>query len=223
MEVIFSKPKKRKKKKMIIIVIIIIFILCSFIFIQNNVNPEIIAASEKEAQSLTNYSIAKSINEIISQNISYQDLVNILYDNDGKIQAILANSTRINLISQMISIKTYEYISNLGLDGIDISLGSLTGMPIFTEKGPFMNFKIKPISSVKCDIKSNFISAGINQTLHQINAIVVAEVTVIIPGLKDRVVNTETSVLLTESIIIGEVPQVYFTFNNMDQKLNLVP
>ena len=136
---------------------------------------------------------------------------------------ISANTVKINQITQDIAIKTYNNISKLGIDGIKISLGTLSGMPILTEKGPDLTFELKPVGSVSCDLKSNFISAGINQTNHKLFLLVNSDILVIIPGLKDKKIKTQSTVLLAESIIIGEVPDTYLNFNNMDAMLDLVP
>lgn len=224
MEVYISPPKKRfKKKKIIIIAIILIIVIYCYVFFQRNINPIIISVSEKEVEALTNFAVAKAVNEINSQSITYAELVNIVYDKDGNIKLISANAVKVNQITQNIAIKTYENISKLGIDGIKISLGTLTGMPIFTEKGPDMTFELLPVGSVSCDLKSNFVSAGINQTNHKLYVLINANVTVVIPGLKDKKIKTKSTVLLAESIIIGKVPETYLNFNNMNDMLNLVP
>jgi sporulation protein YunB len=224
MEVYISPPKKRlKKKRIIIIAIILIVAIYCYVFFKKNIDPVIISVSEKEVEALTNLAVAKAVNEINSQSATYSDLVNIIYDKDGNIKMISANTVKINQITQDIAIKTYNNISKLGIDGIKISLGTLSGMPILTEKGPDLTFELKPVGSVSCDLKSNFISAGINQTNHKLFLLVNSDILVIIPGLKDKKIKTQSTVLLAESIIIGEVPDTYLNFNNMDAMLDLVP
>ena len=101
-------------------------------------------------------SVSHAISEIYSQNINYTDLVNIIYDENGKVSMILANTTKINQVTQNIAQKTYYHIEQLGKDGVKIALGTLTGMPIFTEKGPQASFEILPVGSVQCELKSSF-------------------------------------------------------------------
>lgn len=224
MEVYISSPKKRINKKTIIIIGFILFIVIyGYVFFQKNIDPVIISVSQKEVEALTNLAVAKAVSEINSKNATYSDLVNITYDQNGKVKLITANTIRINQITQDIAIKTYENISKLGIDGIKISIGTLTGMPVFTQKGPDMTFELLPVGSISCDLKSDFISAGINQTNHKLYVSINADVTVIIPGLKDKKINTNTTVLLAESIIIGEVPEIYLNSNSMDKMLDLVP
>ncbi|NLC16817.1 MAG: sporulation protein YunB, partial [Clostridiales bacterium] len=197
--------------------------LSVYIFFQRNVNPVIIAVSQKQVEAMTNMSVSHAISEIYSQNINYTDLVYIIYDENGKVSMILANTTKINQVTQNIAQKTYYHIEQLGKDGVKIALGTLTGMPIFTEKGPQASFEILPVGSVQCELKSSFDSAGINQTHHKIFVSVNADVVVVIPGLKDKKIKASSVALLAESIIIGEVPKTYLAFNNMHSMLDLTP
>ena len=52
------------------------------------------------------------------------------------------------------------------------------------------------------------MSAGINQTLHQITLIISADVHFIMPWYRTKG-NFETDFLLAETIIVGEVPDAY--------------
>ncbi|HHW89785.1 MAG TPA: sporulation protein YunB [Clostridiales bacterium] len=224
LEVYVSPPKKSKfKKRFIIISILLAIILFVYIFFQRNVNPVIIAISQKQIEAMTNMAVSQAISEIYSQNIYYTDLINIIYDEHGKVSLILANSTKINQVTQSVAQKTYYHIEQLGKDGIKIALGTLTGMPILTEKGPQVAFEILPVGSVQCDLKSSFDSAGINQTHHKIYVSVNTDVVVVIPGLKDKKIKASSIALLAESIIIGEVPKTYLAFNSMHSMLDLTP
>ncbi|HEY8419312.1 MAG TPA: sporulation protein YunB [Clostridia bacterium] len=223
-EVYISPPKKSKlKKRLIIVSIILAIILFVYVFFQKNVNPIIASVSQKQIEALTNKAVSYAINEIYSQSINYSDLVNIIKDEQGNVKLILANTPKINKVTQDIAQKTYQYIETLGEDGINIKLGTLTGIPIFTEKGPKVFFEVLPIGSVQCELKSSFASAGINQTHHKIYVSINTDVAIVIPGLKDKKITATAVALLAESIIIGEVPDTYLAFNNMHSMLDLVP
>ena len=46
--------------------------------------------------------------------------------------------------------------------------GSFTGFKLLAGKGPGIKIRITPIGNVETDLKSEFITQGINQTLHRI-------------------------------------------------------
>ena len=62
--------------------------------------------------------------------------------------------------------------------------------------------------SVIMDFKSEFVSAGINQTKHKLYLEVNSEVLAFIPGYPVNTV-VKTSILIAETIIVGEVPAVF--------------
>ena len=56
----------------------------------------------------------------------------------------------------------------LGEAGVDASFGAILGMPIFMGMGPKVNFKFSPFGSLNYSIRTEAISAGINQTIHKV-------------------------------------------------------
>lgn len=223
LEVVLSKPKKTYKKRLIIFIIIASFFLFGVYIFKANIDPVIISVSEKKTLSLAGHAVTLSIEEVMSQDLGYNDIIIIKYTTDGKISHMAVNSVVANIITKKLAHIVYNNLITLGKDGIDISLGTLTGMPIFTEKGPYANFEVMPISTVSCNLSSDFTSAGINQTIHKLYANVSVDIAVIIPGLRDKLVKVNTSVVLAENIIVGEIPSTYLAFGKIDSSLNLVP
>ncbi len=89
-----------------------------------------------------------------------------------------------------------------------ISLGSLSGIPFFYGRGAHVNIKFSSLYSVSCDTESEFLSAGINQTLHRIVLTLKVTSGLAEPGLSERL-DAETSVILCETLVAGKVPGAY--------------
>ena len=51
---------------------------------------------------------------------------------------------------------------------LKLHFGSFTGLKLMSGKGPGIKIRISTIGNVKTDLKSEFVSKGINQTLHRI-------------------------------------------------------
>ncbi len=60
--------------------------------------------------------------------------------------------------------------------------------------------------SVVTDLKSEFTSAGINQTKHQILMTVKGYQVLMAPGI-NTTVEVETTVAVAETVIVGQVPE----------------
>ncbi|NLZ46707.1 MAG: sporulation protein YunB, partial [Clostridiales bacterium] len=77
-------------------------------------------------------------------------------------------------------------------------------------KGPNVKFKFSQVGSPEVSLKSTFSSSGINQTLHQIYAYIEIEVYSIAPK-KSKPVLFKFDYLITETVIVGEIPDTYIS------------
>ena len=121
---------------------------------------------------------------------------------------IYADSAKVNALARQMAIVSQSKINALTSFDVDIPLGTLSGLPLLSEKGPKVNIVVSPMGTVNCTFTSTFQAAGINQTLHRIYLNVESVVDLIIPGSHTQV-STSTPILLCESVIIGKVPQTF--------------
>ena len=65
------------------------------------------------------------------------------------------------------------------------------------------------------ELKSEFVAAGINQTLHKIYLEIKCNVVILTPfeTMEEQIVN---QVLLAEGLIVGEVPNSYYNLEGMN-------
>ncbi len=213
--------KKHKKRITIWTTIIFVFILFSFIF-KNGINTVIADTVELKSKALATKAMNSAIADVVINSIVYEDLVNIITDEFGNITMIQANALEINNLSKDLAQTTEIKIEEYGKMGVSIPLGTMTGIPLFVGRGPKIKLKVNPIGAVNCTFLSQFESAGINQTNHKIYLKISAEVGVVLPLLSKKY-NTTRQVLISESIIVGEVPEVYLYSDTLDTLLNFVP
>ena len=86
--------------------------------------------------------------------------------------------------------------------------GNFTGNDFFSGIGPNVKLRVMPAGTVMTEFKTEFISAGINQTRHRVYISVVCHMRVVAPFASDDVV-VDNSVTVAETILIGEVPEYY--------------
>ena len=89
--------------------------------------------------------------------------------------------------------------------------------------GPNENIKMEVVGDLDTDLKSEFISAGINQTLHRIYLEIKCKVVILTPfeTIEQEIFN---QVLLAEGLIIGEVPSSYYNLEgiNKDNAIDII-
>ena len=150
------------------------------------------------------------------ENIDYNDLITIIRDNDGNITMVKANVISINRISAVLTIDIQEALENKEQTLIKIPLGSIFGNQILSNFGPNIAIKINPTGLVTTDFRSEFIEAGINQTIHRIYLYTVCKVNIVTP-LKTITNEITNEVMVAESVIVGPVPSSYYNLEGLQQ------
>ena len=147
---------------------------------------------------------------MIQSGYGYNDFVTINKKENGDISSIIANTITLNLLARDVARITQVYVDQIIDQGVSVPIGTFTGLNFLAGRGAKLNFKLVPIGSVHVGFKSDFMSTGINQTLHKISIIVTTDMTVIMP-LSSKKISFQTDVVFSENLIVGEVPNVYLS------------
>lgn len=200
----------------------VVFVGLICVMFRTSINTIITDTIELKSKALATKAMNSAIADVVINSIVYEDLVNIITDELGNISMIQANSLEINNLSKDLAQTTEIKIEEYGRTGVSIPIGSFTGIPLFVGRGPQIKLKVNPIGAVNCSFLSQFETAGINQTNHKIYLKISADVGVVLPLLSTKY-NTTRQVLISESIIVGQVPEVYLYSDTLDTLLNFVP
>lgn len=217
-----SKKSSIKQKATIAIVVILLIVIAAILYLNFVVNPVVISMSEAKVRSLATKAVGGAVYEIISQGDIYSDLISVSKNNNGDVAMIQANSVQINLLTRKLTRLATSNLEQIGEQGIDIPIGTFSGMPILVGRGPSINIKMIPIGAISSSFKSEFTNAGINQTNHRIYVTIKSKVNVVLPTA-NQTVETSTQVLICENIIIGKIPETYLNSDSLDEMMNLIP
>ena len=88
------------------------------------------------------------------------------------------------------------------------------GISALSGISPNIKVAMERAGSIDAKIDSEFTAVGINQTLHRIYLSLTCNVGILTPF---QTVNKKVSskVLLTETVIVGEVPATYYNYDNL--------
>ncbi len=200
-----------------ILMLIILFLYAKFL-----ATPIVVANTRTQIGNFATRSINYAIADTMNQNVSYGDLVNVVKDESGDVSYIEANSVRINLLSKTMSKVVMSNFLEFAKNPIKIPLGSFSGISILTGVGPKIAFNVNPYGEVYCYFTSAFESAGINQTYHKIYLVISININIVFPFERVKVTSS-SEVLLCETLIVGNIPEVYLNSNMLMDMLNLVP
>lgn len=162
--------------------------------------------SVKNATSdLANDSVAQQIE---NGNIQYDRIVYFEKDINGRITALKTNIGEVNRLKTDILNIINGRILALDAADIGIPIGSLFLPEFFSGKGPAIPVHILAIRNSDATFSSNFIQAGINQTLHQLVMEVNVEVAVLVLG-ETSTFQVSSQIVVAETVIVGEVPNTF--------------
>jgi sporulation protein YunB len=212
---------RRKISKILIVVLIAAVLVAGFFVLDNAIRPTILSLTEARLRAIAVKAMNDAVRETVGSDVGYSDLINIEKDDQGKIVLVSANAVMMNQLAASTAIAAQEKILNLGEQGIGIPIGTIVGGPLMTGRGPQISVKFEPVGSVTTDFVTEFEDAGINQTRHKVYLAFDATVRILI-GSAPQTVDIASQVLISDTIIIGEVPQSYFQ-GTQDQLLNLLP
>lgn len=203
--------KKEKNTKVFSVIFIIIVAIFTFYTIRKAINPIIDELCIDKAKNIAT-KISNEEATVVMDKYCYDDLITIIRDNDGNIKILKTNTKNINQIMSDIPVSMLDKFKQSENANISLYLGSILGTKIFSATGPKINIRIASVGNVDTKLKSEFISQGINQTLHRIYLELNCEVTILTPydTIKQKIDN---QVLIAESVIVGDVPYSYYNMN----------
>lgn len=214
MHKIYSRSRILYAKKLSNIIVVLTIAFTVVAIVCKAVGPVFDTLCIDEAKSLATLITNKEATSVMEQ-YSYEDLFSIEKDKDGNISMIKSNIFPINAIISSIAIRIQEEINNQGRDNIKIALGTFTGVKILAGRGPNVNIRISSVGNVETDLKSEFISQGINQTLHRVYLQVKCEINILTPfnNSQESITN---QVLIAENVIVGQIPSSYYNLEGMN-------
>ncbi|MBQ9685807.1 MAG: sporulation protein YunB [Oscillospiraceae bacterium] len=161
-----------------------------------------------DASDIVTVQINNAIAEVMGQGqYDGENFVNFEKNADGEVTAISSNMAKINMLSSDILDKVVGATENRTLT-VEIPIGNLTGISLLMGRGPSVPVQIIVLTSSRVQFNNSIVTAGINQTKHQINLEVIVDIDILIPwGTESTQVVTE--VMIADTIVVGKVPDTY--------------
>lgn len=202
-----------KKSFVFFLIFLILSIIC-INFCAKKVEPIIKNICSNNARSIALKCSNSAIYENI-ENVTYDTLIIVNKDSNGKVTSLNANSAEINKLTTKIAYDIEENLAKNSQGKITIPIGILFDEGIFSGYGPKIKIKTYPVGEVKANLKSSFESVGINQTKHSLILEVNAEVRVYAPFISETQ-EYKNSIIIAETIIVSDTPSTYYNINGIE-------
>jgi sporulation protein YunB len=174
------------------------------ITIDRRASPQIHALAETLARQQAAEAIAFAVQQALAQQeITYDRLVHSTISHDG-IRTMQTNAHEVNLLRGQIN-SAVEQAVQQRRGRIRIPLGAMLGSDLLAGRGPNIGIPLRMAGSAISDIRSDFTTAGLNQSMHRVMMDLEVTISVILPGGAETF-SVEMTVALAETVIVGHVP-----------------
>lgn len=181
----------------------------------SSINPAFNILSEDKAREIATNILNIESSKVL-ENVQYDEFVTIEKDKEEKIKMLQVNTVKINLVASEIAYNVQQELSKKENSEIEIPIGAITGSKYLAGFGPKITIQIIPSGSIVTNLKSEFKSVGINQTMHRIYMEAVCNVRIITPyDMQEEVITNQ--VLMAEYVIVGEIPESYYHLEGIDE------
>ena len=192
---------------------LVFFLLVLLLSGTARMRPLLESLATTRVSNTVNRIIFEAVNEAIQEgDISYEELISLEKDNEGKITAVHSNMAAFNRLQAQILDIILARIDQVSARELSIPIGTLTGSALLAGRGPRISVRMESVGSSSARFENRFDSAGINQTNHQIVLEVDVSVSILLPGFTTAT-TVSTAVTVAETVIVGSVPETYTYFS----------
>lgn len=190
--------------------IFVLIIISASIYLKNTA-AQIAAANARDV-------VTEKINDAVIETLrageyTADSFVSFQKSDTGDITAISSNMPQINELSSAILDNLLGATKDNTIT-IHVPFGNLTGASLLMGRGPKLPLRILVLSSSRVEFNNGVVTAGINQTKHQLDLCVTVDMELLIPWGSERM-EVSSDVLIADTVIVGKVPETYL---NMQEK-----
>ena len=208
---------KKAKRRIFIILTALFCLLALLIYSLSTLSPIIKARAVELSRSHATRVINTAVREVMEEG-EYSELVEIKRDSEGNVLSLSANTSAINRLKSLVSLRILELLSREENSELKVPVGNLSGVYLLSGRGFSVSVRLIPTDSVLTTVESSFSDEGINQSWHRITMKVTLRLGVIILG-EHTAVDVCDSIVIADSVIVGKVPDAYTEIERADADL----
>lgn len=209
-------PWSRRQKRCCVLLVCLVLVAGIMLRLDCKLRPAILEIALSDLEMVVNNTIDQvCIQDAADGEITYSKLVQLQYDQNGKLQGLTTDMATLNVLRADMTRAIGQALGKVEEHPIQVPLGTAWGTALFSDLGPNIPVQVLSLESIAGYFESSFAFAGINQTRHQIQMVLTVQVVLLLPGgTYDRTFTNKITV--AESILMGDVPSHYSYFSQFD-------
>lgn len=223
--------------RFILLLTTILFFMIIFLtiwIIDRGIKPTLMDIAEEKTIEFATRTINSAVKS--TENISFEDLVDISVDGNGNVSTLGWNSAAVNRALRMATDRAEYFLygmnkgQTLDVDDpdlnpiefgesvgdlaskdptvVEIPIGQATGNTILANLGPKIPVHFEIVGSLRSDVVHDIKEFGVNAALIEIYIPVTVNVQIVIP-FSTSVAEVSTRVFIDSRVIMGNVPDFY--------------
>lgn len=200
-----EKPKRRKLPIVFGLIFLLVLVLGTAFFRMAPRMEKIVASAARSAASAQIDEVI--LNYMETNGLTYGNIVDIHYDGNGAISSVTADTAKIDILIARMDDEIGKDLEEVLME-TEIPLNVLLGTELLLGGGPKIRVHFFPINIVNIETRHEFVSQGINQTLHTVFLNISVDIEILFP-MKSRVESVDTEIPIGQTLIVGGVPTTY--------------
>lgn len=232
----FSVRRPPSARSILLLTAILFFVIIFFTIwiIDRGIKPTLMNIAEEKTIEFATRTINSAVKS--TENISFEDLVDINVDNNGNVSTLGWNSAAVNRALRTATDRAEYFLygmnkgETLDIDDpdlkpiefgdsvgdlaakdptvVEIPIGQATGNTILANLGPKIPVHFEIVGSLRSDVVHDIKEFGVNAALVEIYIPVTVNVQIVIP-FSTSVSEVSTRVFIDSRLIMGGVPEFY--------------
>ncbi|MDE7390561.1 MAG: sporulation protein YunB [Lachnospiraceae bacterium] len=185
-----------------------IFAFSWFLFYENRLAPFMEEFTLVKGEQMMSDYFSQTVTEKLTEmNLSYDDLIVTNYSKNGEIQSVSTDVVAVNNLKNAVTLDISDKLKDCCDLEIDFPLGNAFGSEFLSGTGPKITFNSTVTGGVMSEFRTEIETGGINQTVHRLYIDIKGDL-VVVTGGSQKAMELDVSVLLGETVIVGNVPSV---------------
>src|SRR5690625_2573565 len=226
-----GSPPPIKHILMVTLILFFILIFFSIWIIDKGIKPPLMAIAEQKTIEFATRTINSAVKS--TENMSFDDLIDINMDNNGNVSTLGWNSTAVNRALRMATERAEYFLygmnkgETIDIDDpdlnpiefgdsvgdlaakdptvVEIPLGQATGNTLLANLGPKIPVHFEIVGSLESDVIHEVKEFGVNAALIEIFIPVSVNVQIVIP-FTTSIAELSTKVFIDTRVIMGDEP-----------------
>ncbi|MBE6768813.1 MAG: hypothetical protein E7549_07895 [Ruminococcaceae bacterium] len=204
------RMRKRRRVRWVLCIVLAVIVGTS-LALDYAMRPLVREYAVNRARTVASEAMATAVEEVLSTT-AHGDLTVVSRDADGAVLSIETDTAEVNRLSAQVVTALGAVLLREEYSALTVPLLNATGRVFLMGRGPKITMKLLQNGAATVRVVSAFSDAGINQTVHRLELDVTFRAVLLVAGMSEPI-ETNGNFLVTETVIVGTVPDRYVDFS----------